>query len=173
MQKPLILAAIVILVLGLGFWWLSQGEEVSFIDDLFRPNTASTMERDGESVTNGGALQGGGSITANQPSYRTIGRNEEGIATVAYTNSGFSPFIIEVRAGESVRFVNNSANALRVTSYGHPTATDQNYPEFDSAKSIPRGEAYAFTFTRVGVWGYKNLNNDEHLGTIVVIPQNQ
>lgn len=96
--------------------------------------------------------------------------DEEAVA-VMYTDEGFSPFTIEVVAGTAVRFVNNSSKALWVTSRAHPTALQQNYEEFDSARSIGHGEAYTFTFTKVGVWGYKNLNAEDHLGAVVVIPQ--
>jgi plastocyanin len=95
------------------------------------------------------------------------------ILSVSYSSNGFSPTILEVNAGDSVTFVNNTNGTLWVTSKNHPTVPQQNYPEFDSGKSISPGGTYVFTFTKIGSWGYKNLNNDKHLGTIVVAPQNQ
>ena len=104
----------------------------------------------------------------------TVGEGNEPIAsdglTVSYTSQGFSPFILEVNAGDTVNFVNNSNGTMWVTSEAHPTA-DQHYPEFGMSKSIGPGEVYVFQFTLTGSWGYKNLNNEKHLGAIVVIPQ--
>ena len=153
MKGGLIAVVIAVVVLGLGIWWFAAGDDTS--------NGSDNVNQNGS----------GSSITTNQPSYRTIGRDEEGVTTVAYTEAGFSPFIVEIEAGETVRFVNQSDRALRVTSQNHPTATDQNYPEFDSVKSLSNGEEYVFTFTREGVWGYKDLNNEQYLGAVVVVPQ--
>lgn len=96
---------------------------------------------------------------------------KEGVLLVTYSDSGFEPSILQVRAGESVRFVNISTKPMWVTTKYHPIFGEQNYSEFDQGKSISTGDAYQFMFTRVGVWGYKNLNNEKHLGTISVIEQ--
>lgn len=90
---------------------------------------------------------------------------------VTYTDSGFSPAVLEVVAGNSVHFVNKSNKPMWVTSEFHPTAVDQRYPEFNQGKSISTGGEYIFLFTKVGVWGYKNLNSGDHLGAISVIAQ--
>ena len=92
--------------------------------------------------------------------------------TVSYTSEGFSPFILEVNAGDTVNFVNNSNATMWVTSEAHPTA-DQHYPEFGMSKSFDPGDTYVFQFTLTGAWGYKNLNNEKHLGAIIVAPQKQ
>lgn len=94
-----------------------------------------------------------------------------GRLTVIYTNSGFSPTILEVRAGQPIDFINKSNGTLWVTANFHPILKDQRYSEFDSGKSIPSGGIYSFTPTLIGFWGYKNLNNDNHLGSITVLPQ--
>jgi len=110
-------------------------------------------------------------LTENQPSLSSVARDTTGTTVVTYSDKGFSPFIVEIEAGESIKFVNESNDALWLTANGHPTAADQFYPEFDSGKSLKRDESYSFVFNNKGVWGYKNLNNEEHLGTIVVTPQ--
>jgi len=88
---------------------------------------------------------------------------------VRYTDQGFIPFVIVVKKGASVRFINESDQALRVTSHFHPTATEQFYPEFNASRSIGHGEEFSLSFTQVGAWGYKNLNNEAHLGAVVVM----
>ncbi len=96
---------------------------------------------------------------------------EPGVVVVTYTDSGFIPPVIEVRAGGSVTFVNASSKPLWVTSENHPTAKAQLYRGFDQGKSMSSGETYTFNFTQVGVWGYKNLNLEKHLGAVSVISQ--
>ena len=90
---------------------------------------------------------------------------------VTYTDSGFIPPVVEVRAGGNVTFINSSSKPMWVTSENHPTAKGQIYRGFDQGKSVAKGETYTFNFTQVGVWGYKNLNLDKHLGAISVIAQ--
>lgn len=104
-------------------------------------------------------------------SQTVLGDDGDNATIVEYTDKGFSPFITEVNAGDDVTFVNHSHGALWVTTQNHPTAGDQGYPEFDSGRSLSRGETFVFTFTKEGAWGFYNLNNEHHLGTIVVTPQ--
>ena len=94
-----------------------------------------------------------------------------GVKRVTYTDAGFSPFLVELTAGEEIEFVNKSSGGLWVTTKQHPTAGDQAYEAFDTGRTLKRGETFTFSFTKVGTWGYKNLNNDAHLGAVVVTPQ--
>jgi len=122
------IVVLVVLIAG-GLWLFSRGSQ--------------------EGVLKSGAEESNGTGTTTTESVamtRTAGRVSQGvgtevdsITTVRYTNSGFVPFITEVRLGESVRFVNESSKALRVTSEGHPTAVEQHYPGFNASKSIGRG----------------------------------
>jgi plastocyanin len=93
------------------------------------------------------------------------------IRVVTYTNSGFVPPVIEVEAGQSITFISSSNIPMRITSSDHPTATDQFYPEFSMNRSLGTGGSWTFQFTKVGVWGYKNLNRDADLGAVSVVPQ--
>ena len=95
------------------------------------------------------------------------------MAVVTYTDSGFVPPVIEVRQGEGVTFINSSSKPMWVTSEYHPTAKAQYYPEFNQSKSVGPGGTFTFSFTKVGVWGYKNLNYPSHLGAVSVIAQTQ
>ena len=96
---------------------------------------------------------------------------DPGVVVVTYTDSGFIPPVVEVTAGGSVTFINSSTKPLWVTSEDHPTAKAQVYRGFDQGKSMSSGGTYTFSFTQVGVWGYKNLNLEKHLGAVSVIPQ--
>lgn len=111
------------------------------------------------------------SVHSTAPQADLTSNDDDTAVVVEYTDAGFSPFITEVRVGDDVTFVNHSHGALWVTAKNHPTAKDQEYPEFDSGRSLSRGETFVFTFTKEGAWGFSNLNNQHHLGTIVVTPQ--
>ena len=101
----------------------------------------------------------------------TSGSTKVGMRKVVYTDSGFSPFLVELTAGEEIEFVNKSSGGLWVTTKQHPTAGDQSYEAFDTGRTLKQGETFVFAFTQLGTWGYKNLNNDAHLGAVVVTPQ--
>ncbi len=145
---------------------------------LWKGNPANTGEMsDDESTLGATTTVDGASATPAAPkkpllqgSYSKTGRDSKGVLTVTYTDKGFSPFLVEVKLGESVKFVNGSSRALWVTSYGHPTAKDQFYPGFDTGKSLAKGESWTFNFGMKGAWGYKNLNNERDLGAVVVTP---
>lgn len=86
--------------------------------------------------------------------------------TVFYTDKGFSPSSLEIKAGETVKFANNSSGGMWVASGPHPDHTA--YPEFDPKRNIPSGEIYEFTFTKIGEWKYHNHIKAGMYGTIIV-----
>jgi len=86
---------------------------------------------------------------------------------VWYADNGFEPKSIKIRVGQTVTWTNKSSDELWVASNPHPTHTD--YPGFDETKSVTKGNTYAFTFTKVGNWGYHNHLNPGQQGVIVVI----
>lgn len=90
------------------------------------------------------------------------------VTIVNYTRAGgFDPQIVSINRGESVRFVNQSTEVMRVTSNtfeGVPI-----YPGFDQQKSVGKGGTYSLSFTTPGVWGYHNLNGDPTVVGIVYV----
>lgn len=85
---------------------------------------------------------------------------------VNYTDKGFSPASLEIKAGETVQFVNNSNGGMWVASGPHPAHTA--YPEFDPKRNILSGEIYEFTFTKIGEWKYHNHTKSGMYGAIIV-----
>lgn len=85
---------------------------------------------------------------------------------VVYTSKGFSPATLQIKAGETVRFVNNSTLSLRVAA----ADTSLNAPnrELDQVKSVGKGGTYDFTFNAKGVVIYQNLNDKSKTGSILV-----
>ncbi len=94
-------------------------------------------------------------------------RPAEGEASVvSYTNAGFSPAVLRVKAGTTVTFRNDSGEDLWVASNPHPTHTGLS--GFDASDAIGQSATYAFTFTRLGTWGYHNHLHSSVGGTIIV-----
>jgi len=87
-------------------------------------------------------------------------------SAVAYTDSGFTPNTVTVKAGTAVRFTNQSNRGMWVASGVHPT--HQLLPGFDQLKSVAKGGTYDYTFAEVGKWQYHNHVNATDLGYVVV-----
>lgn len=109
----------------------------------------------------------GGQPAAPQPPPAATGGNIQTTnAVVVYSDSGFSPATLRVKAGTAVTFTNQSSNQMWVASNPHPTHTD--YPGFDARKAYATGQSYSFTFTQKGTWGYHNHLSPADGGTIIV-----
>jgi plastocyanin len=84
-------------------------------------------------------------------------------AGVTYTEEGFDPPELRVKAGTTVVFANRVSEAY-IASDPHPTHTD--LPEFQSG--LLKFSGYSFIFTEKGTWGYHNHLKPSHRGTIIV-----
>lgn len=95
---------------------------------------------------------------------------------VTYTDTGFSPKIIEINSGDTVMFINNSSRGMWVASNMHPTHT--LYPEesdsdclgssFDACTGVAVGESWSFTFNSTGSWDYHDHMKASRTGTVDV-----
>lgn len=88
------------------------------------------------------------------------------VTEVSYSDAGFTPGEITIKAGSSVRFVNNSQSLMWVASDNHPTHTE--YADFDQKTAVPNGGVYTFKFNNVGTWGFHNHVKPSAGGTITV-----
>lgn len=87
--------------------------------------------------------------------------------TIRYTNEGYVPANITVKAGTMVMFVNESDQDMWVASNGHPAHTD--LPTFDQFEFSPKGSQYVYTFDQVGSWKYHDHIAPIYGGVITVI----
>jgi len=101
-----------------------------------------------------------------KPTAPTSSTSAKADVEVEYTDSGFTPKTITIKAGQSVRFLNTSNKLMWVSSDPHPTHTD--YPGFDQLTAVAKGKDYLFVFTQAGTWGYHNHLGASHAGTVVV-----
>lgn len=93
---------------------------------------------------------------------------------VVYSDNGYSPNTITVKAGAIVTFKNQSSQLMWTASAVHPT--HRAYPTtggclgsaFDACKGIQPGDSWSFKFDIVGTWKYHNHLNAGDTGTIIV-----
>jgi len=109
--------------------------------------------------TSGGET-GGTGATSEQTETAPVGASQ-----VTYTDSGFSPAQVSVKAGDTVTFKNDSKSNIQVNSAPHPAHTQ--FPELNIG-SIAPGESKTVTFTTAGTKKYHNHLNPSQNGTIVV-----
>ncbi len=125
-----------------------------------------------------GAVQEGGAAAGSQPAMDI----DTVAATVTMTDDGFSPATVTVKVGDTVRFLNNSSRGMWVGADDHPTHTSYDGTStrehcvdgaatggtFDQCAQAPVGEAWEYTFTKAGTFGYHNHVGASLTGTIVV-----
>lgn len=104
----------------------------------------------------------------------TESQTEETTHVITYSDNGYEPKTITIKAGETVTFKNQSSLAMWPASAMHPT--HRVYPTtggcigstFDACRGVPPGESWAFTFDIRGSWKYHNHLNPGNTGTVVV-----
>ena len=152
MGKILVIALIIIILIG-GGYFVMKGQNKAQQQTTQSAQTQQSSQQNAQP-----------SAMKEQPS--TAANAKEGSNAVNYTEDGFQPKTITIKKGQTVTWTNKDSDELWVASNPHPTHTD--YPGFDELKSIPTGQTYSFTFTKVGNWGYHNHLNPSQKGVVVV-----
>lgn len=96
---------------------------------------------------------------------QTQPENAVAAATITYTDSGFAPEQTTVKAGDTIRIVNQSSGGLEFSSDNHPTHTLD--PELNM-DTIDPGKDQMLKVTRTGTWGYHNHLKASDTGKITV-----
>lgn len=86
-------------------------------------------------------------------------------ATITYTDNGFEPTSLTVKAGSAIRIENKSSMPLSFNSDDHPAHTEQGEL---NVGDVPRGGSREFTVTETGTWGFHNHENASHTGELIV-----
>lgn len=85
--------------------------------------------------------------------------------TLTYDANGFSPSSATVKAGGTVKIVNNSRSEIEFASNPHPTHTDN--PELNTSDIEP-GKDATITVNKKGTWGFHNHYDHTKGGTLTV-----
>jgi plastocyanin len=176
LQNPgvIVIGGIVVLFIGmLAGWHLRGVSQPPVVTGMNDAQSTTTDAMNGSPTTAAAAHTSGGAKTApvttqtSNTSNTTAAPSVPAVPTVYYTNAGFQPSMIEIKAGQLVRFVNQSNRTMWVKSVS-------KVPPFialDTGTSIPQGSSWTFTFTALGTWGYDNDNYKFDTGAVAVMPQ--
>jgi plastocyanin len=107
-----------------------------------------------------------------QPSYpsgsssqASTSNSQPAAATITYSDNGFSPATVTVKAGDTVAIKNTSSRDVQFDSDPHPNHTDN---EDLNVGIVNPGQTMTFKVTKTGSHGYHNHLNPGDIGTIVV-----
>ena len=101
---------------------------------------------------------------------------------VTFTDDGFSPAELAVRAGDTVVFKNMGSHPFWPASAIHPTheaypgsninlcGTATVAPIFDACRKLDPGASWSFVFNQAGNWKYHNHIAPGKRGAVTVTP---
>lgn len=110
-------------------------------------------------VSSQGSATGASSNSASQGANQVVG------SEIDYTDSGFSPANLNVKAGQTITIKNTSSGAMSFNSDPHPVHT--SFPELNLGR-IDAGQSKTLTLTKAGTYTYHNHLSPSQKGTIVV-----
>jgi len=121
--------------------------------NIYRANSSSSQNAQSEPTT-----------------VETSSNETNGSVTITATDSGFSPNMVKIKAGESITWVNNTSSELQVGSAKHPTHTEN--PELTGGNfvlSLAPGESKTVSVgNKIGTWGYHDHSNPSANGQVVI-----
>ncbi len=118
--------------------------------------------------------------TENVEELGTLNATVKEVSVITFTESGYSPNPLTIKAGETVKFVNNSEQDFWPASAMYPTHTvypgsgiekcdtDARSSLFDSCEGIAPGDSWEFTFNEVGEWAYHDHLRAKFFGKVIV-----
>lgn len=106
------------------------------------------------------------SQNAGAPSNKPTSKSDsQATATITYSDSGFSPSLTTVKAGDTVAIKNTSSGDLQFDSDPHPVHTDDT--ELNVGTVAP-GQTSTFTVTTKGTFGFHNHLNPGDKASITI-----
>ena len=90
---------------------------------------------------------------------------QTGASTITYSDKGFSPSNITVKAGDLVSVTNNSSSSLQFASDPHPQHTDNKDL---NVGVIKKGQSMTFRASKIGTFGFHNHYQAGDTGMITV-----
>ena len=144
MSKNVVIAAVVIVVLVIGGWFLTRPKPAA-APEVSQPTPAPTASE---------------SISPSASPSANMGKN-----LVTISSSGFSPKAITIKVGDSVTWKNADSENHTVNSAPHPVHTA--YPQLNLGLIKP-GEEKSLEFKAAGTYKYHDHLNPSLTGSITV-----
>jgi len=99
--------------------------------------------------------------TANEAVVKPVAKT----VVVNIAGFAFSPAVVKIKVGDTVKWINDDSAPHQVASNPHPVHTDLPGLESDV---LSKGGSYSFTFDKAGTWGYHCHIHPMMTGTVVV-----
>lgn len=149
---------IVVVVLVTGFRYLGNNTK------------DETVKADSKEETTGKPATNNGGVKTPIPS-NTSPTNNTGVPVtydnvITYTDKGFVPSTLEIKAGSALRFINKSGSSMRIASVDTPGVPSA--ARFAQDKSVGYGGVFDINIPNKGNWLYENINDKTKTGIIVV-----
>lgn len=96
---------------------------------------------------------------------QVMAQQAENATVITLTKTGFTPNNLTVKAGTTVKWVNNSGVIGQVDSDPHPVHT--SYPPMNF-QAFSDGSSVELVFDKPGIYHYHNHLNPSQTGTITV-----
>ena len=97
--------------------------------------------------------------------WRPGAKPPEATAIVTITSGGFVPSTLSVKAGQTVKWINDDDSPHRVASNPHPTHTGLR--GFDSKDNLEKGGTFIFTFEKNATFGYHDHLNPQKIQGVI------
>lgn len=101
-----------------------------------------------------------------EPADKGDGAMMKTIIVTVGADGKFTPDLVKIKKGETVKWKNKTDRFIWPASAIHPT--HQIYPEFDARRGIAPSEEYSFTFDKAGIWKYHDHLKPSTFGTVEV-----
>ncbi len=149
-MRGLIIAAVVIVVLGLGAFLL--------VNNKNKDTSSSTSSSQTSSTDN--------SSSSNDTSSSTPASDS---VTITYSDSGFSPAAATVKNGGKIIWVNSSSSQIQIGVNPHPSHTgNRMITKGQFTLDLNAGAQTEVTVTETGTFGYHNHLAPADTGTVTV-----
>lgn len=145
-MRNVLILVVVIFALGLGYWGI-QDRKAGAPELPVGSADSSVLPAD------------------NPQAPSTIVPASGSIIDVTFKDGAFTPKVVNIKAGDTVRWSNKHVSAIRVVSNPHPFHT--SYPALDSDTLDP-DDVYSLTFKEKVTVDYHNHFNPGVVGQIVV-----
>lgn len=132
-------------------------------------NTNSAAVTNANIAANSNVSVNAGSSTNRNTNTSAATNTSPATKTVTVTSSGFSPSPITVKAGDTIRWLNDSGASAEVAPDNHPTHTKYaGVWDFTSASLTADGGSYSRVFSTKGTFTYHNHLDSSMTATIIV-----
>ncbi|MBX9765598.1 hypothetical protein K2X83_03080 [Patescibacteria group bacterium] len=143
-------------VAGLLVWWVLSMQPAQPAP-ITGTNTEQTNTTTGTSGTSGSTVKPG------QP----VAQGDYLLYTVNYNAGDFTPGVLYIERGDSIKFVNKDNLTMRLSVYSATSASAS--ANVTDTHSLGKGGTYSLSFATPGVWVIQNINETGTVGSVGVV----